>query len=244
MKKILAFVAIAAALCCVSCKKDNGGKNNNNNNNQEQNQNQEENKYVAPIAIDGDFADWAKLDESKTAVAKNEEGASHEALKVLKVYADEYYIFMYFEWDKEMVEHSESENVPLHVYINSDGKSDTGGFADQWSDACMDVMFEGFIYPGGTLGSYDPGAYTWEGEVNGSGWDDCWVDIDCASGLFLGAGVDGKYELQMTRELFPKGKIADVFSIGIDIQQDWDSVGVLPNAAEGTAPSLQVTTVK
>jgi hypothetical protein len=45
-------------------------------------------------------------------------------------------------------------------------------------------------------------------------------------------------------------KLADNFSIGFDIQQDWESVGILPNShvtdenPGGLAASLQVKTVK
>ena len=44
--------------------------------------------------------------------------------------------------------------------------------------------------------------------------------------------------------------VADVFSIGFDIQQNWDSVGILPNAApdeenaSGIVDSMTVTTQK
>ena len=45
-------------------------------------------------------------------------------------------------------------------------------------------------------------------------------------------------------------EFADTFSLGVDIQQKWSSVGVLPNAAvtdenaNGLAPKLVVNTVK
>ena len=53
MKKILAFVAIVAMVFgAASCKKDDkGGKGK-----------KEKKEHVAPINIEGDFSDWAKLD--------------------------------------------------------------------------------------------------------------------------------------------------------------------------------------
>ena len=247
MKKILSFLAMTAAILAVSvsCNKpndddDEGGEG-------------EKTKYEAPISIDGDFSDWAKLPAANIAEAKTDSEASHTALKIVKVYADEYFIFVYFEWDKDQITHEpDVEHVPFHIYMNGDGDAKTGGFGDQWSDACMDTCFEGFIYPDGAkVGSYDPGVYGWIGEVNGSGWS--WTDpaiLASGSNICEGAGIEGKYELQITRELYPVGKIADNFSIGFDIQQGWDSVGVLPNShatddnPAGTAPSLQVKTVK
>lgn len=242
MKKIFAIFAIAS-MVMVGCSKDDTNQKKGGNKNKEEKQ---EPEYVAPVTIDGNFADWAALDASKVATATLPDGAAKEALKVLKVYADELYVYMYFEWDTDMIEYEpDVEHVPFHIYINSDGDATTGGFSDQWSDACMDVCFEGFLTDGTNIVSYEGGAYPWEGEPNGSGWG--WGEgIDAAAGLFAGAGVltAGKYELSITRELFPIGKLADNFSLGCDIQQSWDSVGYLPIGEEGTVPSLQVVTVK
>lgn len=222
----------------VACSKDDNNKK------KDKGDDDDDIEYVAPITIDGKFDDWAKLDAKKVATATLPEGAAKEALKVLKVYADELYVYIYFEWDKELIEYKpDVEYVPFHVYLNADGDSTTGGFSDQWSDACMDVCFEGFLTDGTNIVSYEPGCYPWTGDPNGSGWG--WGDeVDSGAGLFQGAGVVGKYEIAMTRELYPLGKLADTFSIGCDIQQSWDSVGILPAGAEGTVASLQVTTDK
>ena len=242
MKKILTFLAMTAAILTVSvsCHK---------NDDDEEEGGKEETEYVAPITIDGDFSDWAKLDASKVAQAKTDPDATHTALKLVKVYADEMFVFVYFEWDKDQISHEpDVEHVPFHVYLNIDGNAATGGFADQFSDACTDYLFEGFIYPeGSTVGSYAPGVFKWIGDVNGSGWT--WEDMGEFNDLTAGAGIEGKYEFQIVREMLPS-KLADNFSIGFDIQQSWDSVGVLPNShatdenPSGTAPSLQVVTVK
>ena len=242
MKKIFVLLAIAATLSAVSCsknnanKKDKGGK--------------EQTEYVQPIKIDGDFSDWAKLDASKVATATCDPDCSKTALKLVKVYADNVFIFVYFEWDKEQISYEpDVDHVPFHVYINGDGNTATGGFGDQWADACTDVMFEGHLYPdGATLGSYAPSIFKWVGEVNGTGWE----DLGDINGITSGAGIEGKYEFSIVRELYPLGKLADTFSIGFDIQQKWNSVGILPNghvdeAVEGSTElvnSLTVVTVK
>ena len=250
MKKILLIMAsVAAIVAFASCKKDNG---------KDKKEGEEETEYVQPITIDGDFSDWAKLDASKIATAKCAPDATKTALKLVKVYADEYFVFVYFEWDKDQISYhpntapadqdSNEEDVPFHVYINGDGNAATGGFGDQWNDACTDVLMEGFLTDGTNIVSYEPGLFRWAGETNGTGWS--WEDLGDISGICSGAGIVGKYELSIVRELYPVGKLADTFSIGFDIQQSWDSVGILPNAAanddnpSGHTNSLQVTTVK
>lgn len=236
MKKIFFFMAVAATAFAVSCKKDVKPNPN------PKPIDNDDPEYVAPITIDGDFADWAKLDASKVATATYQEGASHEALKTLKVYADELYVYIYIDWDKEMVEFNDGEHIPVHLYINGDGDATTGGYGDQWTDACTDLLTEGFLTDGTQFISYEASCFNWTGEANGTGWN--WGDLDSAADLFVGAGVNGKYEMAMTRELYPLGKLADTFSIGVDIQQAWESVGVLPEGAEGPVASLQVVTVK
>ncbi len=245
MKKILTFLAMTASILMVSvsCNKNNGDDDDDDDGKKEE--------YVAPIKIDGDFSDWAKLDGTKIASATCDKDATKTALKLVKVYADAVYVFVYFEWDKDQITHEpDVEHVPFHCYINTDGDASTGGFGDEFSDACSDIMFEGFIYPDGAkIGSYEPGVYEWVGEVNGTGWDGCWNDLGEFNGLTSGAGIEGKYEFQIARELLPK-KLADTFSIGFDLQQSWDSVGILPNSHAtdenpgGLAASLQVKTVK
>ena len=238
MKKYLALLAMAASLLAVSCHK---------NNDEEDPDGPDEDEYVAPIKIDGDFSDWAKL--TGVAEAKCDPEATKTALKLVKVYADPVYVFVYFEWDKDQISHEpDVEHVPFHCYINTDGDASTGGYGDQFSDACSEILFEGSIYPDGAkVGSYEPGVFEWTGDVNGTGWS--WNDLGEFNGLCSGAGIEGKYEFQIARELMPK-KLADNFSIGFDIQQDWESVGILPNShvtddnPGGLAPSLQVKTVK
>ena len=245
MKKILTFLAMTASILMVSvsCNKNNGDDDDDDDGKEEE--------YVAPIKIDADFSDWAKLPAANIASATCDKDATKTALKLVKVYADAVYVFVYFEWDKDQITHEpDVEHVPFHCYINTDGDASTGGFGDEFSDACSDIMFEGFIYPDGAkIGSYEPSVHEWVGEVNGTGWDGCWNDLGEFNGLTSGAGIEGKYEFQIARELLPK-KLADTFSIGFDLQQSWDSVGLLPNASAtddnpgGLAASLQVKTVK
>lgn len=247
MKKILTFLAMAATVLVVSCNKDNGGT-------KDKGKDKGKTQYEQPIKIDGNFEDWAKLDATKIATATCDPEATKTALKTVKVYADNVFVFVYIEWDKDQISaEKDVEHVPFHMYINGDGNAATGGYADQWSDACSDLLLEGMLFDGDNWAGYDPGAYKWIGEANASGWG--WEPdgenvLASGSGLCSGAGIEGKYEIALVREIYPLGKLADTFSIGFDIQQNWDSVGLLPNGhvtdenPSGTVPSLQVVTVK
>ena len=221
------------------------------------------------ITIDGKFDDWAALASGTFSQTYGDEDATHPALTHCKVCADAKYIYVYVEWDTDMVDHYPQEwgwddeageegwvggeFAPFHCYINTDGNASTGGFDDQFTDACTDILLEGFLYAGGEhggeLGSYAPSIWSWSGEPNGHGW--AW-DFIGEDEICEGAGVDGKYELLIDRSVlgsvgFP---VADTFSIGFDIQQSWDSVGILPTASasednpSGTLPSLKVVTQK
>ena len=244
MKKVFAILAMAAVVA-VACSKDDGtGK-------KKKDKDEGETTYVAPITIDGDFSDWAKLDANKVSTATCAADALKTALKTVKVYADETYVFIYFEFDKDQITWKQDvEHVPFHLYINGDGDASTGGFGDQFSDACVDLLCEGFLTDGNDFASYDPGAFKWNGEANGTGWS--WEGVlDEGAGLCSGAGKGNAYEIRLTREMYPlEGGLADNFSIGFDIQQSWSSVGILPNAnvtddnVNGLAPMLAVKTVK
>lgn len=260
MKKIMTFAAvIAAAMMSFSaCQKDekpagqgnnNGGSENVDPGNGNENQGGTD-EYVSPITIDGDFADWAALDASKVAVANGAADAYHNALKVMKVYADEIYINVYFEFESEPVAFATSEWLPVHLYFNSDGDSATGGYGDEFSDACVDYMMENAISSAGVYRSYNPSLSQWVGEANASGWS--WSEqlIPEDSGLASGAGSGYAYEIAILKEMVSGVTFADKFGIGMDIQANWTSVGILPNAsadADGNAvyaPMLEVTTNK
>ena len=226
MKKIFALLAIAA-MVAVSCKKDDGKDK------PVKPDDPEDPEYVAPIKIDGDFSDWAKIDESKMSIARCDPDASKTALKVAKVYADEYSLFIYFEFDADQISwEKDVEHVPFHLYFNGDNSDSTGGFNDeQWAGGYFEVLFEGFLTDGDQVVSYDPGAYAWNGEVGANTWS--W-DVDnplAESGVCTGAGKGNAYEIQMLRDMYPNGELADPFSLGIDIQQGWSTVGYLPNAS-------------
>jgi len=196
---------------------------------------------TAAITIDGDFADWDALTDVATATCDPEAGWT--ALKVLKAYADASAVYIYIEYVDEEI--ADRAWTPVHVYLDADGSAETGGYGDQYAEATCEWCLEGAIHSEDAFCSYDGGLYPWTGEVGANGW--AWGD-SLYSGFTSGAGKDNKYELVITKELCEDIEWAETFGLGVDIQQSWESVGVLPNAActddnsAGLAPLLRVTT--
>ena len=212
---------------------------------QNQNENPEnvdpEPDYVAPITIDGSFDDWAAIDASKLAVAKCATNSKTLALKVLKVYMDEIYVFFYFEFDNVLL--PDKSDVQCHFYFNADNDQTTGGYANQFVPGCFEYMCEGHIFRSDAFCDFDPSVNEWIGEVGATGWD--WETLyPSGSGIFHGAGGGSAYEVSMMRESFTE--VGDIFEFGMDIQQSWNSVGILPNAdvtednMEGKAAPLTI----
>ena len=213
--------------------------------------------FVSPITIDGNFADWDALDASKVAVATTQEGAKFDALKSVKVYADQLYINILIEFDGDQI--VDRSWVPFHVYLDADNKTTTGGYGDEFTDASVDFMLETAIFSEGNFNNYNPSFWKWWGGVNESGWlwsepgdhdeSDFWGALigEGQAAIGNGNGSGNKYEIQLMREMMTGAVFADTFGIGFDIQQDWSSCGILPNAPmtdenpNGLAPMLKVT---
>lgn len=249
MKKFFYYAALFAALTMgfSSCGEKNGG---------EDGEEGEEEEFVSPIKVDGDFADWAALPAAKVAVAENK-NAEKNALKVLKAYADKVYLNIYFEFDGDQI--VDRGWPAVHVYLNSDGDKATGGYGDEFADACVDCMLETAIFSSGEWNDWNASFWHWWGEANGSGWEwtapgadtseaNKWgAEIGEGEGISHGMGSGNAYEIQILREMLPNTPFAKTFGVGIDIQQNWTSIAYLPNAAStdenpnGLANMLDVT---
>lgn len=186
-----------------------------------------EEDYVSPITIDGDFADWAGLDASKVSVATCNADAKWTALKTVKVYCDDVYLNVYFEFDADEI--ADLSSVPFHVYINEDASAATGN--DQFlGQGGQDWLMEGFVFSEGAFCSYDPYLFDYTGAEDTVEW--AYEEIlPGDSGIGSGAGAGNAYEFSLMREMLMGVNLADTFTIGFDIQQSWNSVGVLPNTA-------------
>lgn len=192
---------------------------------------------LLPIKIDAEFADWDALDASKVAETVCAEGASKTALKKMRVYADEEYIWMYFELDESQL--GTDAGAVLNVFFNSDNDATTGGNPlGEHLGNDVDYMLQGYCYQPGRYASWGPTFWQYAGTPGKTEWK--WDNI-AASGIGTGAGKDGKYELQIMRVMMVDVKFADTFTVGVDLQQSWTTIGVLPNAAGGAAEKLAVT---
>ena len=162
-------------------------------------------------------------------------------LKGVAVYATEMYINILVEPNMDDI--TDLEWVPFHVYIDLDNSDLTGGYGDEFTDANTDILCETGLWSGGEPNNYNPAVFKWWGEVGGDGWN--WEDPENPGnetnfwGAIIGEGqlpvgnsqyVDGKFEIQLLRELlgtvYPMNNTE--FGIGFDIQQNWSSVGILP----------------
>ena len=250
MKTFKFALMCAAALAMIACEPKNKPENENNE--------EEEQEYVQIIKVDDNsLADWNNVPAEYLATTTHVEGASMDGLKSVKVYADELYINLLVEVNDEVV--TDRAWTPFHVYINADNNAATGGFGDQWITPDVDVMLETAIFAEGAA-QYNPAVFKWWGADGESGWlwtdpenpgtaDNGWGALVPEGSMPIGVAqmVDGKIEIQLLWELIPANWAGDKFTIGFDIQQEWNSVGILPNAAddetgsEVLAEKLEVT---
>ena len=187
-------------------------------------------EYYSPISVtDGTAADWDALPAEYVASATHTEGCSLDGLKSVKVFADEVYINLLVEWNTESI--TDLTIVPFHVYWNVDAGAETGGYGDQWLEPYdIDVLMEGFFYADNEPVAYEPGMYAYGGEYNTNEWN--WSTLTAAGTFCFSQHLgDNKMEIQFLRELIP-ASWGEEFTVGFDIQQNWNSVGVLPNAAD------------
>ena len=243
MKKFQFALMCAAALAFVACKPTNEPKPNDGGDGDD-----EEEAFVSPISVtDGSAAEWDNLPAEYvfTTVSAATPVENRSALKSVKVYNDNMYLNLLVEWDATKI--TDKSYVPFHIYIDADNSDATGGYADEFLVGSVDVLLETAIISSaddGTVStSYNPAVFKWWGEVGGSGWnwtdpatehsqEDGWGAEVAEGSLPIGTSQiisDNVVEIQLLRELIPFS-IANEFKIGFDIQQNWSSVGVLPNA--------------
>ena len=207
---------------------------------------------------DNSLADWDALPAEYVVSAVCPEDAAMLGLKSVKVYATAMYINILVEPNMDDI--TDLEWVPFHVYLDIDNSDLTGGYGDEFADANADLLCETAIFCEGQPYAYNPGVSKWWGEVGADGWSwtDPSVEHDAADfwGAIIGEGqlpvgnsqyVDGKFEIQLLRELL--GTVHEMndseFGIGFDIQQNWSSVGILPCAsATDENPSGKVAKLK
>ena len=191
----------------------------------------EEPPFGCVISVtDGSVSDWRNVPASYLASATSSSNASCTALKNVKVYADQKYINVLVEYDDAQIK--DKSSAPFHMYINTDNSAATGGYGAQWSDADIDIMLEGFVFENNQSVSYNPMIFQWTGTVGGNEWS--WAELTATgSPIGLSQMIGNKIEIQIVREYIPATWNESGFTIGFDIQQTWNSVGILPNATSG-----------
>lgn len=204
--------------------------------------------YVSPVTIDGNFADWDALDASKVAVVNSQPEAVYTAITTAKVYADDVYINIYFEFDETALTDG---GAAFDIYLNQDG--DTGVGDDYYvGQTGVDYLLEdGEFMVGGVLNSFNPGLFVYGGSRET--WEWGWSEVlPAGSGIASGAGNGNKYEMAVMIEMLQGVELSDTFSLGlmltdINAAGDWSTVGCLPNAnvtdenTNGKAAFLPVT---
>ena len=182
---------------------------------------------------DATLSDWDKLPMEYLFETKCVEGADWDALKSVKVYADLTYINLVVEWDTEIV--TDLSYVPFHVYLNVDNDAPTGGFGGLWIKPNIDLLLEGYFYLDGNPCAYQPDVAFYAGSPLANEWVWDWTTIEAlAASQLITKGV---MEIQIEYGKLPV-KLENTFTVGFDIQQSWNSVGVLPNAAADEAGNM------
>jgi hypothetical protein len=260
MKKFMTLAAMFAAVMMSfsACEKTpvQGGDNNDGGNTEtpadvcpdcQKNPCECEPEYVSPLTMDGDFADWDALDASKVAVTKCATDAKYTALKVAKVYVDQVYINVYFEYDESQL--GDLSYIPFDMYLDQEGED---GVGDDYyvGQTGVDYLFEAAVIAEGACVSYDPDMFIYMGsrEAWEWGWE---AHLEAGLGLCQGAGANGKYEFAILKEMLMGVELGEQFGLGFMIATpDWATVGCLPNVdvtdenPNGKASLLKVTDVK
>ena len=246
MKKFLTILAMAAAVCFVSCVKDDDD---------DDEQGQEAEKGLA-IDIDGDFGDWAALKPDVVVSAKNNANSPWDAVKEIRCCADKNFVFYYIKYDNSVLkEQMESgESLPIRLCINTDGEFTTG-YASYFLEA-YDFIIEGALADGaGAWADYDGTLHqrTYLPEQEKEGWLEL---LKPGNNLVAGKGAGSEYEIRLAREIFnnavPAGhKMGDVFQTGIRFYGNggWGELSNMPNSSveeveNGWGHLLTVTTAK
>lgn len=245
MKKFQFAVLALAAVCMIACDKKKDEP-------KPQPEPTPEPSYVCPITIDGTGAEYDAL--PNVVISKcNEECGNWQGLKVMKVYSDEVYTCIYLEYDAEefplsLGKEDEEAGAQIHLYTSDDLSKDgfiaqtaqplhwcyEGAFVDPGAALVDAISFEGFVWP--------------EGEPTSAGWP--WVAVDGAANPVAETKVTDKaIEMKLNTPSI-LGATGSFFYMAIDLQDSWESVGVLPNEAddvdeeEGTVTPVLADPVK
>ena len=241
MKKFFALAAVAAMFIACGPKeenKPNGGENNGGNT--------EEPAFKGAITIDGEYADWAAI-EPAVATLPTEGTIKEPSIKTVKAYADEFYVYVYAEYDA-------TDIYVIDLFLDVDNDATTGCVdANKWGANGLDVLMQGAIYNWSEDKTtqlegvaFDPGAFSFGGEPGSNEWN--WVSLVeggiVTSSVPNAVGNLAAIEFAIMRDMVP---VDWGTSVGVGIMMEtrgWSAVGKLPALAmesEEAAPMLVVT---
>lgn len=253
MKKVFSLIAIVAMVGFISCQKT---PNNPTPTPTPEPEPQPEPPTEVTITIDGDFSDWAAIDQAKLSTAKTNPDSSWDAVKEIKVHANADFVFYYIKFDKESVADllSEGDELPIRLCINTDG---------EFASGYQNYFLQGydFIVEGGLS---DPANKTW-GEYTGTFYQrlDGWKELlPSTGGMVTGKGAGNEYEIMLAREIFNSAAagsdvpmlMGDIFQTGIrfysTVSGSWEELSNMPNSAitednpNGYGNLLEIATIK
>lgn len=201
--------------------------------------------YESPINVkDNSVADWDALDQSKVAVSNITAMPYWDGLKQVKVYSDGVYINYMLVYDPAKYTSHIGMADGMHIYLDVDLNDQTGGFFDSFADAAADIMMEGALYD--DLGNpipYSPTLHRWGGQEGGLpseriGWD-VWEPIRTMTGESQFVG-DSIIEGRLLCDLISNDFSPEGFGFGVDLQQNWENIGMLPQLDAQGAEGEQI----
>ena len=218
---ILAAAAAAAALMFVSCNQDNP--------NDEEEEEEPEVVDNSKIKIDGDFADWALIGSDVVSSTRPTGDIAFDAMKLFKAYADDNYLFFYFEMDPTNL-------ATMDLFIDLDNSKATGQTGN-WTEMGAEILLQAsFNVDEKGAGVYNPIVRVYGGEPGGTDW--AWVDE--AGMNFTESAVVAKtdeliqVEMRMIREMMVLPDLGKSFTIGAIIENSgWSIIGKLPQEDTG-----------
>jgi len=247
MKK-LSLALIAALVCLCSCQGDD--TNDNKKSGGEGKEDEELTDNGLGIVIDGSFEDWAAVDPTKVASASTDPDGLWDAVKQIKVCADQDFVYFYFEYDKDSVEELlEGDKLPIRLCLNVDGEF-TSGYSNYFLQS-YDFIIEGSVGAEGEFIDFDG---TLHQRIEGA-WA---VALSSGNSLVSGKGAGNQYEICLIKEIFNGAaaktavpmQMGDVFQAGIRFYTSaWGELSNMPNGAvtddntEGWGNMLTVTSV-
>ena len=220
----------------------------------------DEPEYVQPIKLDGNFDDWAALG-SKAVSAKSDPNSPWDAVKEIRVYSDEFYVFYYLEYDNaqigsilEEVTGLDSDGnpigLPIRLNLNTDGEFESGYAPLKYSLDGYDFIIEGSLAEEKAWKSFDG---TLHQRIDGG-----WVALQ-EGGLCEGAGNGNKYEIALSKDMFNGAAskstvpmlMGDEFQTGVRFYTPtWGELANMPDGAvtddnaNGYGHLLKITTDK